>query len=581
MTQSFKYKFIISFVTVEIFFILCIVTINFFNINESTSKLIQRQIESTTLLTTELIKAPIAIYDLATLDNVVHTSSLKNVNSMIILDNQNIVLSQNYNLSMPIEDILKIQNDQILNINERKYNLKYMPVSYEDSKLGSIYIIFDMYEFTQLIKNNKTNTTFIVFLEIIVSTIIAYIVGTKLTNRLTNLSQTAQNIGQFKNDELYFPYQNEKNELGILARSLKQMHENIATRNIKLEKTKYIFDNIDEGIISCNQDGIITIINKSFYKHTLTTEENIIGSHIFQAINFIDKKQLLKITAQILKKNSWSGEIIIDTAEGIKYIKLNLVKASDINTTEFIAVINDITQDKKKQQVYQMQSKMAAMGEMIGNIAHQWRQPLNALSANILIVNKKYKKNLLDDEIMNNFKTKSSMLISKMDETINDFRNFFKPNKPKTTFNIYTSIQKVLQIVQASLHAHNIKIILECDESLEINSFPNELEQVLMVILNNSKDAINERSIVNPFIKISTQKIEEKIVLTILDNALGVDESIINKIFEPYFTTKHESVGTGIGLYMTKMIIEESMKGYLEVKNIDQGLQTTITLNIS
>ena len=233
---------------------------------------------------------------------------------------------------------------------------------------------------------------------------------------------------------------------------------------------------------------------------------------------------------------------------------------------------------KEEEQVMKQQAKMAVMGEMIGNIAHQWRQPLNALSALNIGLNMKYKAGSLTVEEMQKFKDKSNDIIQNMSDTINDFKNFFQPDKQKETFHINVAIDSAIRFISDVYEENNIKILHCRDVDLEIVSYQNELIQVLLNIFNNSKDAIVENKIKNPIVKVTTIQSETETIILIQDNAGGIKPEILERIFEPYFTTKFQSHGTGIGLYMSKMIIEKSMGGLLVSENRDGGLLTTIKI---
>jgi len=233
---------------------------------------------------------------------------------------------------------------------------------------------------------------------------------------------------------------------------------------------------------------------------------------------------------------------------------------------------------QEEAQIMKQQAKMAVMGEMIGNIAHQWRQPLNALSALNVGLGIKYKRGNLTLEEMEKFKEKSNGIIQNMSDTINDFKNFFQPNKEKETFHINEAIESSILFISDVYGQHKIKILHCTNDDIEINSYKNELMQVLLNIFNNSKDAIVENKIKNPVVTVTTVQSETEVVITIQDNAGGIDPDILERIFEPYFTTKFQSHGTGIGLYMSKMIIEKSMGGLLVSENRDGGLLTTIKI---
>ncbi len=224
------------------------------------------------------------------------------------------------------------------------------------------------------------------------------------------------------------------------------------------------------------------------------------------------------------------------------------------------------------------QSRLAAMGEMIGNIAHQWRQPLSIITtaASGIKVEKEFGISSEKEEL-NKVETimKTSIYLS---NTIEDFSNFFKPNKEKENFNIETMLKQSLELVGASFKYYHISVNIDVEKEIIVNGFANEYAQAIMNILNNAKDILVDRNIQNPTIDLKIYEKNGLGVLAIKDNAGGIDNNIIDKIFEPYFTTKHKSQGTGIGLYMSKMIIEENMQGELKVENSKDGAVFTISV---
>ena len=233
---------------------------------------------------------------------------------------------------------------------------------------------------------------------------------------------------------------------------------------------------------------------------------------------------------------------------------------------------------KEEQSLLQQQAKMAAMGEMIGNIAHQWRQPLNALSALNVGLSMKHNRGKLDDEAMQKFKEKSNAIIQNMSATIEDFKNFFEPTKIQETFEIHEGIEGAVRFVSDAYNEHTIKVSVEKEEDISIKSYKNELMQVLLNIFNNTKDAVVDNEVKSPTLKISTSQNETQVVIRIQDNAGGASAEVLERMYEPYFTTKFESHGTGIGLYMSKMIIENSMRGSLVSENNGDGLLTIIII---
>jgi signal transduction histidine kinase len=184
----------------------------------------------------------------------------------------------------------------------------------------------------------------------------------------------------------------------------------------------------------------------------------------------------------------------------------------------------------------------------------------------------------VDDLFMERSVDKGKRLIQTMSKTIDDFRNFFKPNKLKERFNISEVINNMVDLIGASYQNNGIALELALDDSLEIEGYSGEFSQVILNIMSNAKDAFIENSIVDKKVIISSHRESNNIIIEISDNAGGIPKDIIQKIFDPYFSTKEEGKGTGIGLYMSKTIIETNMRGKLSVKNINQGVIFKITL---
>ena len=219
-----------------------------------------------------------------------------------------------------------------------------------------------------------------------------------------------------------------------------------------------------------------------------------------------------------------------------------------------------------------------SLEEMISNIAHQWRQPLTELSSILMFIKLKFDTKTLDTKIMENKIEDATQVLEYMSHTIDDFRGFFSPTKEKERFYLYELIENILLISSNMFKNNNIEIVCDIDKNLILNNYLNELQQVVLNILKNAKDALVENNIKDPYIKIEAKLDEKNIYLSITDNAGGITTEPINKIFEAYFTTKDQSKGMGIGLYMSKMILEKSMKGKLFVENVEKGARFTIKL---
>ncbi|MEN8146513.1 MAG: hybrid sensor histidine kinase/response regulator [Campylobacterota bacterium] len=215
------------------------------------------------------------------------------------------------------------------------------------------------------------------------------------------------------------------------------------------------------------------------------------------------------------------------------------------------------------------QNRLANMGEMVNNIAHQWRQPLNRINSNIAVINTILSSDHMDLETVlskiENIK-KNTLYMS---DTVEGCINFFHPGKRKTRFNIKDVLTKALDLIEPRLK--NIDISFSCQEEIWVNSFEKEYQQVILTILHNAIDNFELKNIQNRAIQIFIESIDNSSRLRILDNGGGIHQDDIEEVFKPYFTTKFGKKGSGIGLYMSKMLVETSMGGELLTKNIDEG----------
>jgi len=243
------------------------------------------------------------------------------------------------------------------------------------------------------------------------------------------------------------------------------------------------------------------------------------------------------------------------------------------------SVDEQILEIRKKDQVLMQQAKMAAMGEMIGAIAHQWRQPLNALALNIQLLIDMAEDNKCSVDEVEDFVEKNMQTIRFMSNTIDDFRNFFREDKEKHNFNVKTAIEATLSMQKEQLNNHGIKVETYL-EDVELYGFRNEFIQVILNLISNARDAIDENNIKDGKIIVEDKQVGDEVIITIKDNAGGVDESLLTRIFEPYFTTKEQGKGTGMGLYMSKEILEH-MAGSIECSNTNEGALFTIKIPIN
>jgi PAS domain S-box-containing protein len=250
-------------------------------------------------------------------------------------------------------------------------------------------------------------------------------------------------------------------------------------------------------------------------------------------------------------------------------IRISFGSRFKMDGTIVVANISDITEEKKQNSIMIEQSKMASMGEMIGNIAHQWRQPLSAISTSASAIQVEKECGILSDDGLD---TRLSGIIDKtnfLSNTINDFRDFFKQSEDKELFKVNEILSQVENLTSATYKSEDVIIYKNYDTSLDVYclGFANQLSQVLINIFNNAKDILVEKECIEKKVKIDLYCLDDKITIKIYDSAGGVPLDIIQKIFDSHFTTKQNSHGTGIGLYMSKEIINNHFNGKISVSN--------------
>jgi C4-dicarboxylate-specific signal transduction histidine kinase len=278
------------------------------------------------------------------------------------------------------------------------------------------------------------------------------------------------------------------------------------------------------------------------------------------------------------------GDLLLQMAEDISFalnsyqheaLRKKAERALRVGMIERMQIMEAL---REKEKFVILQSRQAAMGEMVNNIAHQWRQPLNALNLTVQELLLCYDHGQFSRELLAENVARSMELVKHMSQTIEDFRGFFRPDSEMKPFNLAEVIRKTLVLISDSLKAHSIEVGVESEEGLTATGFANEYCQVLLNILNNARDALVERGVASPRIEIRCFSENTRSVTTVSDNAGGIPESLIDRVFEPYFTTKDEARGTGIGLYISKTIIEQRMKGRLSVRNSEKGAEFRIEL---
>ncbi|RXJ91757.1 hypothetical protein CRV01_01310 [Arcobacter sp. CECT 8983] len=288
-----------------------------------------------------------------------------------------------------------------------------------------------------------------------------------------------------------------------------------------------------------------------------------------------DKKTFANSIKRVIEKGEKHCCICkIKRQKDNKTLWLDFKGEIDKSNNTIIGTIQDITvrknlelEKEQHEKILYQQSKMAAMGEMLNNIAHQWRQPLSTISTAATGIKLQKDMDILKDEDLTHAMDNINNSAQYLSQTIEDFRNFFNPkNSSYKELSLNESIDKSLSLVEAQFKAKSIAIIKNIEE-IRLFTLENEFIQVLINILNNSRDALLEQTIENKVIMINSKVENEILTLEIIDNAGGISEEIINRVFEPYFTTKYKGQGTGIGLYMSQEIVTKLLKGHISVSN--------------
>lgn len=252
----------------------------------------------------------------------------------------------------------------------------------------------------------------------------------------------------------------------------------------------------------------------------------------------------------------------------------------EFNKTLEEKVAKAVEYNRQKDQQMLEQSRLAQMGEMISMIAHQWRQPLSAITAATGTMTINIELGQFDPQEIQDDIKRINTYVQYLSTTISDFRNFFKPDKEKHSTSLHEIVHRSIQIIGNMLEKEGIKLELFLESKTEFTSYPNELQQVVINLLKNAKDVFNENKIESPRILIKTVTLKNEVQLSVRDNAGGIPENNLQTIFDPYFTTKEKSDGTGLGLYMSKLIVEDHCSGKLGVENIDDGACFTLSLPI-
>ncbi|QDF29726.1 ATP-binding protein [Halarcobacter anaerophilus] len=441
----------------------------------------------------------------------------------------------------------------------------------KNSKTGWYIIVRE--SFSEILKSLKsvilTYVILIIFF-IIIAVYLSFLISKRIFLNFDKIQAVTSHIANGNYDEKV--EESSFDEFNKLLKSFYKMQKEIDKREDSLEKSlesfKSLFNSTMESVVLSNCDEIIDVNDVTVKLFGFKSKSDVIGKNMFDYI-VDDYKDVIKENLKKDVKEPYEIECIKDDGTIIhalvqgKFLELN-------SKIVRVSALIDITEVKNKDKLLFQQTKMASMGEMIGNIAHQWRQPLNVISTSASSVKLEKEFGVLDDKQLNNSMDTIVQNALYLSKTIDDFRNFFKTDKSLESFELKEVVQKALKLLHSSIYNHNIKVITKfSNRKIIVEGYPNEFIQVLINIINNAKDAFLSNQIENRIIEIREEIHEKCYKLRILDNAGGIPDSIIYKVFDPYFTTKHKSQGTGIGLYMSHQIIVDHMKGDFYVRNIN------------
>ena len=370
------------------------------------------------------------------------------------------------------------------------------------------------------------------------------------------------------------------------------LEEKVEEQVHELTKSTQMFESIFEvtknGICLIDLDSNFLLANGAYVKMTGFSAEELSKMSRFVLSPSEEQDAFKKVLDSTIRKGFYGGYECLCLKKDGNFLETRMDVTLMPDRRSFLIITKDITQENsyKKQRHEQeeyllQQSRMAQMGEMISMIAHQWRQPLSAISASSMSLRldvELEKFDLKNEDQRNDFQNSIVKTLERIDQyvqslttTINDFRNFYKPNKETTVSLLSDPVDKALSIIKASFDSSNIEIQVNYESTKKMNMYENEMMQVILNILKNAEDNFLEKNIQNPKINIHTKDNEDESILEVCDNGGGVPQDVIDKIFNPYFSTKSEKNGTGLGLYMSKTIVESHHKGDFFVENRGDG----------
>ena len=507
------------------------------------------------------------------------SSSLKsfsNIDSLVLykLDG-NAILQYNIDEKSFIPDVLPVKSERKSTIDGNIQKL-YVNAEYNDKHLGYMLFNLKIDSIFDVIEKNLKVLISIVFLMIILSYLLAIYFARRFTYPILNLVSFLEKVDSTDNLKNRMQTE-EKNEYGRLYSEVNIMLERLESSHKILKLGAATFET-QNGIAITDKDQKILQINRAFTTITGYTSENVLGEtpRILQS-GMHDRRFYDEMRSFLNENHFWIGEINNRHKDGSivnEHLTINTVFDNNGEVLYYVGSFLDITLQKKmeeklkeKEKLLIQQSKMAAMGEMIEHIAHQWKQPLSIIStaSTSILLKKDLNIPIHEEDSITQFTTISNTA-QYLSHTIDDFREFFRTDKIKKKFDLKNCYKKVLNILNSKFKSLDIEFVENLNE-INIENLENELKQVIINILNNAKDVLETKKDQRKIIFVDIYMENKNAILVIKDNGGGIPKNIIKKVFEPYFTTKGNINGTGIGLNMSREIITKHMGGKIDVKN--------------
>jgi len=475
--------------------------------------------------------------------------------------------------SFDVKPFKKRENTQTFKLNDNILKLQ-IDADYQDTHLGYIELDFKVDRVIDVVNKSKEIIVSVLLIMVIISYLLAHFWAIRFTDPIRRLVKFLEKIelGYSLTSRIHTDDQSEfgklYEEVNIMLERLESSHES--------QKIAAVAFETQSGMTITDKDQKILKVNKAFTKITGYTKDEVIGQtpSILKS-GLHDRSFYDNMYRSLQEDRIWIGEINNKRKDG-QIVTENLIIHSVVDDTNevqyYVASFLDITQQKiieakltENERMLIQQTKMAQMGEMLENIAHQWRQPLSMITTSASGLKAQKEFGILDEQLLNEGLDNITASATHLSHTVDDFRNFYKDDKVLREFLIESTIKKSIKLLSSKLRNKNI-LILEDYEEIVFNGYENELIQVFINILNNARDELIKKQDQIRLVKIIVKKVDSKIIISFHDNAGGIPDEILANIFQSHFTTKDEDDGTGIGLYMSKMIIE-NMQGVIESSN--------------